>query len=764
MSGRALFDQGYTDLVLIKKNDKRPVKSGWLENRPTVEEVEAWPGNLGVIGEEYPAVDVDLEDEELSQKITARVTKILGPAPLRLSHHPASKLLVYRTDKPYPKKVLTLKDGKGKVEILGSGRQYVVSGGHPKGGEYRWQKSALWDVPSHNLNLMTEDLADSLLASLQEEFGGTISTRKERDPNDTISREDLLAPSVEELRAALARIPNTDAFLMEAFPEQGDAREAWVRMAHAVYGAGGPEFEPEFLDWCDTYADGPSDREHNQAAYRSCSDTYTGWPTIRRLAPSTPEEDFDFDLDEPTPPISTVRWTDLYTLDRILPDLAKTSVSIADRWHNWDGSRWRFDETRRFDLNVRELLRPLSLEIMAEASFAPDKAEQKRIASVARKYSNKDGINAMRELAQASLARPQEDFDTNLMALNTPAGLVNLADGSIRPTTPEDWVTRCTTVAPQAGEAPHWDAFLEHLTGGDDDLASFLQRWCGYCLTGLMGEKKLVFVYGANSNTGKSTFVNAINHAIGDYGRGTDVATFMGGKQNTDALAQLPGVRLASATEASAGQKWDDKIVKAITGGDQIEARKMYGSEFSYRPQFKMLIAGNHRPALKNIDAAMLKRILIVPMNIVVAEEEIDRTLGVKLEEEAPAILQWMIDGCLAWQREGLNPPAAVQAATEEYAEEADALSRWLEDNCTVGDPEDFTGSTDLFNNWTAWNRARGVTSRAEVGTRQSLVTALKVAADTQGLPVEQKKKETGNGFAGIALRLRAHGELEDLV
>jgi putative DNA primase/helicase len=181
-----------------------------------------------------------------------------------------------------------------------------------------------------------------------------------------------------------------------------------------------------------------------------------------------------------------------------------------------------------------------------------------------------------------------------------------------------------------------------------------------------------MFAWGSDSNTGKSTFVNAVRYALGTYARTVDVDVFMGKRSNTDSLAQLPGVRLVCATEPGAGQKWDDKLVKAITGGDEIEARKLYESNFSFAPQFKMLIAGNHEPELKHVDRALLKRVQITPMNNVV--ETPDRRLGVKLESEASHILQWMIEGAQAWLEQGLkiwripsrngSPPPATWART----------------------------------------------------------------------------------------------------
>jgi putative DNA primase/helicase len=563
---------------------------------------------------------------------------------------------------------------------------------------------------------------------------------------------------------ALDVIPNTDAFLFEAFPGHTDPREAWIAFAHAVYGAGGRGAEDAFVEWTATYEDGPVDGAKAREGYRSCSDTYTGWPTldriVRDLCRPSAEDEFEADLGEaPAPPIEyppAVRLTDEYVLDRLLPKLQDEVANIAGDWYVWDGTAWRLDQMLHFEMRVRGHLRDMAVQIDRNASFAPNKDEAKALRATAKRLQGATGIKAIMGLAAAPLSRPMEDFDVDPMALNTPAGLVDLTTGVMRKTTPQDRVTRCTGVAPteeyDPEQAPNWSAFLDDLTGGDQTLADFLQRWMGYSITGVMTEKKLAFVWGSNSNTGKSTFVNAVNYAVGDYGKGVDVDNFTGKRGNTDSLAQLPGIRFASATEASAGQLWDDKIIKAITGGDRIEARRLYRSFFTFQPQFKMMIAGNHRPSLARVDGAMLKRIFIIPMNYKVAQEDIDFRLGMKLQDEADQILRWMIEGALAWQRDGLNPPDAVLAATDDYTEEEDTLTEWLEEQCEIGG-EHYSTTSDLFTNWRQWNRTRG--SSDAVGTAISFARALNAAIDEHELPINRHRTKTSRGFVGIRIRPR---------
>ena len=151
-------------------------------------------------------------------------------------------------------------------------------------------------------------------------------------------------------------------------------------------------------------------------------------------------------------------------------------------------------------------------------------------------------------------------------------------------------------------------------------------------------------------------------------------------------LAMLRGARIVAAQETEEGRRWAESRIKALTGGDPITARFMRQDFFTYTPQFKLLIAGNHKPGLRNIDEAIRRRFHLLPFTVRIPPEERDPNLFDKLKEEWPAILGWALQGCLEWQAEGLNPPAAVIEATAEYFDDEDSFGRWLGE-CCVRDP-----------------------------------------------------------------------------
>lgn len=152
-------------------------------------------------------------------------------------------------------------------------------------------------------------------------------------------------------------------------------------------------------------------------------------------------------------------------------------------------------------------------------------------------------------------------------------------------------------------------------------------------------------------------------------------------KHPTD-LAMLRGARLVTATETEEGRTWAEARIKQMTGGDPISARFMRQDFFTYTPQFKLTIAGNHKPALRNVDDAARRRFNIVPF--LHKPETPDRHLEQKLKAEWPGILRWMIEGCLDWQENGLVRPAIVTGATEEYFEAQDVIGRWLAERCIL--------------------------------------------------------------------------------
>ncbi len=245
-----------------------------------------------------------------------------------------------------------------------------------------------------------------------------------------------------------------------------------------------------------------------------------------------------------------------------------------------------------------------------------------------------------------------------------------------------------------------WLHFLDDVADGNRELIGFLQRIAGYGLTGETCEHALFFWYGPGGN-GKGVFLNTLTAIFADYAQAAPMTTFMEtyGEAHPTDLAMLRGARLVTAQETKDGSQWAAGKIKQMTGGDPITARFMRQDFFTYHPQFKLFLAGNHKPSLKTVDEAVRRRFHIVPFTIKIPDSRKDKQLSEKLKSEYPGILRWAIEGCLAWQQTGLNPPKAVQEATEMYLLTQDFFGQWIEDRCNVG--QDLWEKTDwLYADW----------------------------------------------------------------
>jgi putative DNA primase/helicase len=324
---------------------------------------------------------------------------------------------------------------------------------------------------------------------------------------------------------------------------------------------------------------------------------------------------------------------------------------------------------------------------------------------------------------------------------------VELRTGTVRPARQEDYCTKSTAVAP-GGDCPRWREFLSKITGGDAELQLYLQRVAGYCLTGITGEHALFFCYGTGAN-GKGVFINTLAGIWGDYAVTAPMETFVvsHNDRHPTELAMLRGARLVVAQETEQGRGWDEAKIKALTGGDRIAARFMRQDFFEFVPQFKLLIAGNHKPGLRGVDEAIRRRLHLIPFRVTIPPEERDTHFADKLKPEWPGILQWALDGCLEWQRIGLAPPAAVRDATDAYLAAEDAVANWLLECCEKSSVAQ-TELRDLYASWSKWCERTG----EHAGTQKSFSQAL----EDQGYQKRLVGHASRTGFAGIAIREEA--------
>lgn len=404
-------------------------------------------------------------------------------------------------------------------------------------------------------------------------------------------------------------------------------------------------------------------------------------------------------------------------------------------WRNWmiyDGSRWKPDAT----YHVFDMARQICRHSSAECS--DDKKIASRIASAA-------AVAAVERLARSDRRHAAciEQWDRDPWLLNTPDGTVDLRTGHVRAHDRHDHITKSTAVGLGSG-CPQWLKLLDRWTNGNSELQRFLQRVMGYALTGLTREQAFFFVYGTGAN-GKSVFLSVLVGLLGDYAITAPMSAFTAGprEQHPTDIAGLRGARLVSAVETEDGRCWAEAKLKALTGGDTISARFMRQDFFQFKPQFKLVIAGNHKPGLRSVDEAIKRRLHLIPFTVTIPASERDGKLLETLRSEWPGILGWAVEGCLEWQRVGLNPPAIVRDATNEYLESEDSLGRWIAESCVLA-PELSVTASELYLDWKVWSERSGEPVVSQKRFAQSLEAR-------QG--IERARSRTARLFKGIGLR-----------
>jgi putative DNA primase/helicase len=416
----------------------------------------------------------------------------------------------------------------------------------------------------------------------------------------------------------------------------------------------------------------------------------------------------------------------------------------GQEWHLWEsiskGGRWKRDATRFVEHEAQRFLR-------IQASFA----QGGRSTAMASASTLRNVIALAR--ADQRIALTHDRFDADPMLLNTPAGVFDFIKKEIRPVQREEYFSKITRVAPRNIPTLFWDSYLNQFHP-EPERQRFLQRWCGYCLTGDTREQALVFGYGP-AKGGKSTFVNIIAWIMGDYATTPSMDTFISDDHHSRHpadLAALVGARLAVSAETQEGRWWDEVKLKQCTGGDRITARFMRENFFTYLPQFKLFFVGNHRPRIRTVDDAMRRRFLIVPFDISLPEEKRIKGYESLLQEEASGILYWMLRGAVGWLHgepelglaKGLLPPQSIISASDDYMQSEDAPGQWFEE-CAERAQKTWTAFGELYTSYKEWAQENGM----NVWSGRRFSTWL---SEQGGLKAE-KKAGGARGFRGVALK-----------
>lgn len=406
-------------------------------------------------------------------------------------------------------------------------------------------------------------------------------------------------------------------------------------------------------------------------------------------------------------------------------------------WRVWDGKRWKVD-------NVEQPMKLANQLAVAMVDCSVNDVDARRFAAAT---CQRPKLEAMLALAKSHLAITLDEFDRDAYLLNCKNGTVDLRTGELKGHNPEDFITKVVDVDyyPDAN-APRFEQFMAEITVSRTSLANFLKRALGYSITGDVSEHKLFIALGGGSN-GKSTFFGAIEELLGDYSQ-TAESNLLTSKSPemtsaTPAIARLKGARFVLIQELEEGAKLNLSRTKRLTGGDKQSGRFLYGDTFEFWPTHQLWMATNSAPVVETQRDAEWRRLCLIPFDAKFDEQAKDIHLSEKLRAEFSGILAWLVQGCLEWQRNGLQIPEEVGEATQNYKGNEDTLARFISEECFLG-PDAEVQASHIKEAYKNWCRRNGET---ELGNK----TFPARLEERQG--VSSVKRNQGQFWRGIGLR-----------
>ena len=379
-----------------------------------------------------------------------------------------------------------------------------------------------------------------------------------------------------------------------------------------------------------------------------------------------------------------------------------------EKWLIWTGSHWRIDDA----LDIDRLAADIPRMLYRRAAEATDSSERRKIADLARKLERTALRATMLIAARHHVVVHHKDLDKGHFLLNCRNGTIDLTTGDIRPHERNDLLTHDVDInyRPDAA-APTWLRFLNEVFAGDVELIRFVQRAIGYSLTGNVREQVLLICHGSGSN-GKSVFLNILRQMMGKlaWQAAPDLLLADRNRRHPTEQADLFGKRIIVCQETGEGRRFNETLVKQLTGGDAITARRMHEDFWSFDPTHKIWLSTNHRPEIKGTDYAIWRRVRLIPFAVQFSDESEPRKdpdMEARLLAELPGILAWAIRGCLDWQKHGLGMAEAVKAATASYQAESDVLAGWIADCCVVHRSAKARASS-LYRSYAEWCEQSG--------------------------------------------------------
>lgn len=419
-------------------------------------------------------------------------------------------------------------------------------------------------------------------------------------------------------------------------------------------------------------------------------------------------------------------------------DIARYSYS-AKTWYKFTGKYWTEDMNGGIRKLMNDAIKLRQSEATDEEQVKADFVKHmKRLRSASSK-------KAVLDEAEHLLAVSPEDFDKDKMLFNCENGVFDLEEGRLKKHDASLFMEHHSDVTyDKNAKAPQWEQFLKEIFNADNEVIEFIQSVIGYALTGDTSEQVMFFLIGKGRD-GKSVFLEIISQLVGTYSKNIQSQTLMAKTNFSSAnpdIARLKSTRVVTSSEINKGNKLDESLVKQLTGNDVVTARFLYGRYFEFRPQFKVFMALNYTPLITGVDDGIWRRLIFLNVKQVPKEEQ-DRGLVEKLKKELSGILNWAIEGCCRWLKEGLVIPEKIIETTTTYRREMNPIEEYIQNKCVLI-PGARTPASTLYDEYKLFSGKSTTLSQSKFGTylREMGLKSLKTSGVKVYEGIEIKPKQ----------------------
>lgn len=431
---------------------------------------------------------------------------------------------------------------------------------------------------------------------------------------------------------------------------------------------------------------------------------------------------------------------------------------ITNKFYIYDGKKWKVDDRGAIRKLIDEMIESIKNE---KVLHSEDVTEEEAREAFQKYYKKTRGTqskkNIMNELMHRKTVTP-DDFDRDDMLINVANGYIDLTSRELYKHDINKMFSQITnTDYTEKMQPAVWLDFLNDIFAGDKAVIRYIQKALGYSLTGSTREQIMFILFGKGRN-GKSIFVETIAEILGDYSNNMQAKSLMVKKNdnvNTD-IARLSKARFVTSSEPNEGFRFDEGLIKQLTGGDKVTARFLYAEEFEYTPKFKIWVSTNHKPIIRGTDDGIWRRLVLIPFDVQIPEEKVDKDLKYKLLREAPAILNWMAEGAYMWMQEGLAMPEKLKEAVQKYRNEMDTLGQFIEDCCKVdkNSSEKVSNLHQAYKTWSNDNltstKVLGMKSFSQKMEERFVKESRRDANYFNGIEIDNKKSFEEQKYPGI--------------